>query len=269
MTIPLAASNPLAMNRSPFKRGNETPLTYSLKWAAWQWLYNFGRCRVIGMEVKLEGPRGRIADLVGIGPENTIYIVEVKSTLADFSRDNHTDKDLQALLSEAGVLERRTSLARDILTQATTNAKQTLGDTWEQSEAYRNALSDSQQVSHRTDTYKARMASYSIKFHDRRFLGIADYHYIMAPRQVIPRRKLPPQWGLLDETPNAVLAAPQKDIRKNTGIVSNILRAIARSNTLYMMRAQGVKLIENGAMLTGQEVTKHCPSEGIIPGHRG
>ena len=257
------------MNSSPFKRGNETTLTYSLKWAAWQWLYNFGRCRVIGLEVKLEGPGGRIADLVGIGPENTIYIVEVKSTLADFSRDNHTDKDLEALRSQAGALERRTSLAQDILTQATTNAKQTLGNTWNQSEAYRSALSDSQRVSHQADTYKARLASYSIKFHDRRFLGIADYHYIMAPRQVIPRRKLPPQWGLLDETPNAVLAAPKKDIRKKTGIVSNVLRAIARSNTTSMMRAQGVTFMEDVAVFPALEVTGNYPSAGIIPGRRG
>ena len=46
-----------------------------------------------------------------------------------------------------------------------------------------------------------------------------------------------------------MLAAPQKDIRKSTGIVSNILRAIARSNTTAMMRAQGVRFGPEGDQL--------------------
>jgi len=47
----------------PFKRGNETALTYDLKMVAWEWLYREAGCRVIGLEVKLEGPGGRIVDL--------------------------------------------------------------------------------------------------------------------------------------------------------------------------------------------------------------
>ena len=66
-------------------------------------------------------------------------------------------------------------------------------------------------------TYKTRLATYSIKFHDDRFLGIADFHYIIAPRHTISRRLLPPGWGLLDDTLKVVVAAPKKSIRKNTG----------------------------------------------------
>jgi hypothetical protein len=45
-----------------------------------------------------------------------------------------------------------------------------------------------------------------------------------------------------------VVPAPKKFVRKNTGIVSNVLRAIARSNTTSMMRAQGVLFTEGGAV---------------------
>ena len=58
----------------PFKRGNETGLTYDLKWAAWELLYHEAGYRVIGLEVKLEGPAGRIVDLAAVGPQNTLYI---------------------------------------------------------------------------------------------------------------------------------------------------------------------------------------------------
>ena len=73
-----------------FKRGNETQLTYDLKMAAWEWLYREAGCRVIGLEVRLEGPFGRIVDIAAVGPSNVFYIVEVKSTRSDFSKDNHT-----------------------------------------------------------------------------------------------------------------------------------------------------------------------------------
>ena len=71
-------------------------------------------------------------------------------------------------------------------------------------------------------------------------MAIADFHYLIAPKGVVTRSGLPPRWGLLDETPSVSLPAPQKEVRKNTGIVSNFLRAIARSNTTSMMRSQGM-----------------------------
>ena len=58
---------PTSFQTGNFQRGNETPLTYRLKWAAWEWLYTMAQCRCVGMEVRLEGPAGRVVNLVGVG----------------------------------------------------------------------------------------------------------------------------------------------------------------------------------------------------------
>ena len=232
----------------PFKRDNETERTYHLKWAAWEWLYAVARCRSIGIEVRLEGPGGRVVDLVGVGPGNAIYVVEVKGTRGDFTRDNHTLEDLEALKAQGGVVTGRTELARDTLAQAAAYARRVRPGSWPEVLAYRQALDDYRRIVRREQAYKTRLATYSIKFHDDRFLGIADYHYIIAPRRTISRRWFPPRWGLLDDTQQVVVPAPNKSVRKNTGIVSNVLRAIARSNTTSMMRAQGVLFTEDGVV---------------------
>ena len=238
----------------PFKRDNETERTYCLKWAAWEWLYTVAQCRCIGLEVRLEGPGGRIVDLAGVGPGNTIYVVEVKSSRSDFSRDNHTANDLAALAAQGRIVAGRTELARKTLVQATVHAQKVHPGSWREVLAYRQALSDFKRLVGKEQAYRTRLATYSIKFHDDRFLRIADYHYIIAPRQAVTLRGLPPQWGLLDDTPRVVVPAPRKSVRKNTGIVSNILRAIARSDTTSMMRAQGVMLAEGGGGFSRDDV---------------
>ena len=235
------------MDSKLFKRGNETKLTYSLKWAAWEWLYSVAQCRCIGFEVKLEGPGGRVVDLAGVGPGNAIYVVEVKASRADFARDNHTPEDLAALKEQNEPLLRRGRLARQTLAQATRYAQQVRPESWEEELSYRLALADYERLRREETTYRNRVAAYSIKFHDRHFLAIADYHYIMAPRGLVPHRSMPTQWGLLDETPEVVIPAPSKEIRKNSGIIANVLRAIARSSATSMMRAQGVRFTEDGA----------------------
>ena len=93
----------------------------------------------------------------------------------------------------------------------------------------------------------------STKFHDPRFLGIADYHYIMAPAGVVPAERLPSGWGLLEPGPREVVAAPAKSVRKNSGIMANVLRAIARANAAAMMRAHGVRWGEDGAEFPNQD----------------
>ena len=236
------------VDRQIFKRGNESRLTYSLKWAAWEWLYSVARCRCIGLEVRLEGPGGRVADLVGVGPGNVIYLVEVKASRADFAQDNHTPADLDALKERSEPLLRRGRLARRTLTQATRYAQQVSPESWEQEPAYQLALADYERLRREESAYRKRVAAFSIKFHDPRFLNIADYHYIMAPRGLVTHRKMPPQWGLLDETPEVVIPAPHKEVRKNAGLVANVLRAIARSGATSMMRAQGVQFTEEGVI---------------------
>ena len=238
--------------RMPFKRNNESQETYRLKWAAWEWLYNVAQCRNIGIEVRLEGPGGRVVDLAAMGPGNTVYVVEVKASRSDFARDNHTKEDLAALRAQKRVYTTRTGLARDTLVQAASFARSQRPEAWREVSAYRQALAGYRRMVWKEQSYHDRLASYSIKFHDDRFMGIADHHYIIAPVNVVNRRLLPPGWGLLDDTPREVVAAPKKPVRKNTGIVSNVLRAICRSNTTPMMRAQGVLFTNDGAEFPGR-----------------
>jgi len=143
------------------------------------------------MEVRLEGPAGRVVDLVGVGPRNTVYIVEVKSSRSDFARDNHTAKDLEELRAQGQVFTVRSRLARDTLTQAADYAKKERPDCWGEVPAYRRALVDHRKTVQKEGAYRSRLSTYSIKFHDERFLAMGDYHYIIAPRGTVPRRWLP------------------------------------------------------------------------------
>ena len=234
----------------PFKRGNETGLTYELKMAAWEWLYREVGCRVIGLEVKLEGPGGRIVDLAAVGPQNTFYIIEVKSSRSDFSRDDHTAGDLIQLQGREKTVSGRTGLAKETLSQAVDYAKAVSPEAWREVPAFKQALADYRRVSDKEGAYRNRLAALSTKFHDPRFMGIADFHYLIAPKGVVTRVSLPPRWGLLDETPAISFSAPRKEVRKNTGIVSNFLRAIARSNTTSMMRSQGIAFTRGESDMT-------------------
>ena len=228
----------------PFQRGNETDVTYRLKWAAWEWLYNEAGCRCIGLEVKLEGPGGRVVDLAAVGPQNTFYIVEVKASRSDFSKDDHTDADFSSLRSQEADVSGRTELARETLRRAADYAKEADPDGWREIPAFKQALVDYRRLERKEGAYRSRVAAFSTKFHDPRFMGIADYHYVIAPKGLIARSKVPPGWGLLDESSTVTLPAPLKEVRKSSGIVANFLRAIARSNTTSMMRAHGVSFVE-------------------------
>ena len=223
-----------------FKRRNETRLTYDLKMAAWEWLYREAGCRVIGLEVKLEGPGGRIVDLAAVGPRNRFYIVEVKSSRSDFSRDDHTAGDLSELEGRERTVTNRTNLAKETLCQAVYYAKKISPGAWREVAAFKQAMADYRRVAAKEEVFRNRVATYSTKFHDPKFMGVADFHYLIAPKGVVNRRSIPPLWGLLNETSGISLPAAEKKIRKNSGIVSNFLRAIARSNTTSMMRSQGI-----------------------------
>ena len=209
-----------------FKLGSESELTYKLKWEAWEWLYCVARCRCIGLEVRLQGPWGSIVDVVGIGPGNAIYAVEVKVSRSDFARDNHTEADIARLRKRAGSLARRIELA--------------------DAPGYRTSAGDLERLLQEQERLRERLATVSTKFHDPRFLSIADYHHIMAPRGVVLAEMLPDGWGLLEPGPREVVAAPAKNVRKNGGIMANALRAVARANATAMMRAHGVRWCEDG-----------------------
>ena len=235
-----------------FKRKNETQVTYDLKMAAWKWLYREAACSVIGLEVKLEGPFGRIVDLAAVGPRNVFYIIEVKSSRADFFKDDHTAGDLAALRNRGSAFTGRIGLAKETLRQAMCYAKETSPDFWREVPAFRHALIDYRRLIGKEYSFRSNVARYSTKFHDPAFMGIADFHYLIAPDGVVNRRMLPPQWGLLNETCTILVPAEPKAVRKNTGIVSNFLRAIARSNTISMMRSQGFAYTRGQAHLLRQ-----------------
>ena len=210
-----------SLDPTRFKLGSESEQAYRLKWEAWEWLYAEARCRCIGLEVRLQGPWGSVVDVVGVGPGNAIYAVEVKASRSDFGRDNHTQADIDRLRRRQDALDRRIELTR--------------------APGYRSSNGDARPLEQEAERLRERLATVSTKFHDGRFLSIADYHYIMAPQGVVLAEMVPPGWGLLGPGPSEIVEAPAKAIRKNTGIVSNVLRAIARANTTAMMRAHGVK----------------------------
>ncbi len=210
-----------------FKLGSESELAYRLKWEAWQWLYRDAGCRCVGLEVRLQGPWGSVVDVVGVGPGNIVHVVEVKSSRADFARDNHSPADIERLRRRADSLARRIQLA--------------------ETPAYRATAGDLERLLQEQERLRERLASVSTKFHDPRFLGIAEYHHIMAPRGVAFPEHLPDGWGLLEPGPREVVAAPAKSVRKNSGITANVLRAVARANTTAMMRAHGVRFTSEGA----------------------
>lgn len=155
-----------------------------------------------------------------------------------------------------GALLSRLKLTERISNQGVAYAKATKPEAWQDVNTYRWARADHERLLREQRTFQKRVASYSIKFDDQRFLNIADYHYIMASDQLIPRLGLPVQWGLLDEISGVCVPASLKTMRKNTGIVCNILRAIARNNTTESMRARGVSFTEEDAIFlhAGHEV---------------
>lgn len=223
-----------------FKLKNESQLTYDLKMAAWEWLYREAGCRVIGLEVKLEGPFGRIVDLAAVGPRNLFYIIEVKSSRSDFSKDDHTTVDLSILREQGRAFTERIDLAKETLRQAMDYAKNTDPGSWREVFAFKQAVADYRRLTGKEQAFRNSLTTYSTKFHDPAFMRMADFHYLVAPKGVVNRNMLPPQWGLIDEVCTVSVPADLKPVRKNPGIVSNYLRAIARSNTAFMMRSQGM-----------------------------
>lgn len=233
-------------NSSPsraLKSRTESDLTYELKWAAWQWLYSVAECRAIAMEVRLEGPYGRIVDLVGVGKDNLVYIVEVKSSRADLQRDDKTDEDLKQALYQLATLQDAASLTAAVLDQTREHAVDATrdGSDWREDPAYKSAERENTEIAKRMAAKERILIRFSTKFHDPAFLACADFHYVMAPKGLITRAELPPYWGLLDEDSQTVVSAVQKQIQRNT---THVLRAVAKANTRDVMKACGVRIVK-------------------------
>ena len=221
------------------KSSGETLLTYRLKWAAWKWLYMEAGCRSIGMEVKLEGPFGRVVDLVGVGKGNVVYIVEVKSSRGDLRRDDNTKTDRRRALTQLQALEDAATLTATVLDEARKHAVESTDENvdWRDNAAYVAARRDHDDIADRIAAKERTLERFSTKFHDPSFLACADYHYLAAPEGLITRAELPPFWGLIDENSRIVVPAVQKQVRRNT---VHVLRAISKANTRDLMKACGV-----------------------------
>ena len=209
-----------------FRRGNETELTYQLKWAAWNWLYNQAGCRAIGFEVSLEGPGGRIADAAGVGKDRQLFVIEIKSSRADFRRDDNDAGDESHLFERERALQRMAGVAREIADRSPDDHQATM---------------DVALLERKIERHAVRASTFSTKFHDPRFLRIADFNYLMAPKALIRRSELPTMWGLLGPEPRVVVEAPRSRPSRSASVLAGILRSIARSNTRDMMRAHGVQ----------------------------
>lgn len=216
--------------RELLRAKNETVATTELKWAAWRWLWEVAGCRSIGFEVKLEGPFGRIADLVGVGKQNVVYLIEVKSSRADLRRDDHSATDRARVKAEHAALADAAELAVAILDDARKEALAEVGpdEDWRATRGYQAARRELDAAREKLEMRTRSLKTFSTKFHDPRFLACADYHCIMAPAGLISINELPPYWGLLDADGNTVVEPTLKQIRRNT---THVLRAISKANT--------------------------------------
>ena len=215
-----------------FKNGNETELTCSLKWAEWKWLSEVAECRVIGYEVRLEGPFDRIADVVGLGTENRVYLIEVKSSRADLSRDDNNERTQKKLRQKEKSLQAAAELTNSVLAAAKIAASANLTSDLERAVAITE--SDATKITTKSASTKKRIETLSTKLHDPAYLRCADFHYIMAPDRMIRSTEVPDQWGLLNERAEVVIEAPQKQVKR---VTQHVLRAIARANTRDLMKA--------------------------------
>lgn len=216
--------------RELLRAKSESTATVELKWAAWRWLWEVAGCRSIGFEVKLEGPFGRIADLVGVGKQNVVYLIEVKSSRADLRRDDHSATDRARVKAEHAALADAAELAAAILDDARKEALAEVGpdEDWRSTRGYQAARRELDAAREKLERRTRSLATFSTKFHDPRFLACADYHCIMAPAGLISINELPPYWGLLDATGNTVVDPTLKQVRRNT---THVLRAISKANT--------------------------------------
>ena len=213
--------------QASIKRRNESDLTYSLKWAAWCWLYEEAACRVVGFEVRLEGPSGRIADVVGIDRANRVYLVEVKASRSDLMKDHHTQRDKKRLAEDSRGLAEAAAFASELASSVNGTAASELAA----------KSSESTKAKHRSA--KRRLATFSTKFHDPAYLRAADFHYLMAPHGLVWPNELPPFWGLLNERGEQVAVAPPKQVRR---VTAHVLRAIGKANTRDLMKACGQEM---------------------------
>lgn len=231
------------------KLRNETDLTYDLKWAAWRWLHEQAGCRVIGFEVRLEGPSGRIADVVGVDRANRVYLVEVKASRSDLLKDHRTARDKKRLQEDSNGLAEAAAFASELA-----------GIVHSQNDAAALLVAEAQELAtarHRATEH--RLAVFSTKFHDPAYLRAADFHYLMAPHGLIWPGDLPPFWGLLNERSETLAEAPPKQVRR---VTAHVLRAIGKANTRDLMKACGQTVVKQATAVSSLPLAGEGEGEG-------
>jgi hypothetical protein len=208
------------------KQRGETDLTYELKWAAWRWLYAEAGCRALGFEVKLEGPGGRIADVVGVDAASRVYLVEVKTSRGDLLKDHKTARAKARLVEETRALYEAAEFTSQLLGTG-------------QGAATALASEAHEAVTKKLEASERRLQGFSTKFHDPAYLRCADFHYIAAPHGLVWPHEMPPFWGLINERGETLAEAPPKQVRR---VTTHILRNIAKANTRDLMKACGVEV---------------------------
>ena len=220
------------------ERRNESDLTRALKIAAFTWLHREARCREIAFEVGLEGPFGRIADVVGMAPGNRVYLVEVKASRSDAARDNHSEQERRRLDVAQSVAQEAVRFTAGVLEAAAEYLERGQANPQARPNAsYVQALHDHGRTVDQHRRLRQRAAAFSTKFHDPSYLRLAHCHYIMAPAGLLAASEVPPMWGLLDEHLAVRVEAPVKQVPEAT---RHVLRAIARANTRDLMAVHGV-----------------------------
>jgi hypothetical protein len=151
-----------------------------------------------------------VVDVVGVGPGNVIYVVEVKASRTDFARDNHTEADINRLLKSQEALKRRIKLTR--------------------APGYRSWNGDSNRLAQETERFQERLATISTKFHNPSLISIADYHYIMTPPRIA---------RLLQDMQNELIKGGAMPVQPLSGaeIIGNNVRLLGKS------RSSGIAVI--------------------------
>jgi hypothetical protein len=220
------------------RRRSETPQTYDLKWAAWRWLYEQAECRVIGFEVRLEGPSGRVADVVGVDRENRVYLVEVKASRSDLLKDDRTARDRLRLAESTKALADAAAFTAALLGSVKVSPVNGAEGAISPNSAASLVAEAHESLQKRLRAHEQRLESFSVKFHDPAYLRCADFHYLMAPHGLVWPHEMPPFWGLLNERGEVLSEAPPKQVRR---VTAHILRNIAKANTRDLMKACGVE----------------------------
>jgi Holliday junction resolvase-like predicted endonuclease len=218
-----------------FKRLSETAETYRLKWTAWQYLWAMG-CRHIGFEVHVGN---YIADVVGVERGKTVWVVEVKVSRSDFTKDCPPLDKLTASREARAHAEAMAAALTDYELRVRKAFRACcITSHWIQCPGYK--WLSAQEEAARRNTYRPPGGRiFSNKFRSPMLLDYAHRFVLACPEGLVAAKELPPEWGMIHGD-GAVAVKPQKQ-QPTCAQPERIIADIARANALAMMTAHGVR----------------------------